>query len=153
MAKGIIFDIEEFALYDGPGIRKTVFFKGCPLRCTWCHNPEGICFNKELLVSKSACINCKRCKSVCSHNVCVACGMCVTVCPLRLRKVCGTVYDAKDLAAELLKDRDFLEKNNGGITISGGEPLAQPEFLWELLERLKPVHTAIETSGHAPLDT
>ena len=150
MAKGVIFDIEEFALYDGPGIRKTVFFKGCPLRCIWCHNPEGMNFNKELMVSKSSCINCKRCTSVCNHKVCVACGMCVAVCPLRLRKVCGAVWEAKDLAADLLKDSDFLEKNHGGITISGGEPLAQPEFLWELLERLKPIHTAVETSGYAP---
>ena len=150
MAKGLIFEIEEFAVHDGPGIRKTVFFKGCPLRCNWCHNPEGISFKKEIMVSKRSCTNCGRCTDVCKEKKCTACGACINACPLRLRKICGTEYEAKELAKELLRGKEILEKSNGGITISGGEPMAQPEFLLELIRELKPVHVAIETSGYAP---
>lgn len=150
MAKGLIFEIEEFAVHDGPDIRKTVFFKGCPLRCNWCHNPEGISFTKEIMVSKGSCTNCGRCIDICREEKCTACGTCVNSCPLRLRKICGTEYEAKDLAKELLRGKEILEKNNGGITISGGEPMAQPEFLLELVRELKPVHIAVETSGYAP---
>lgn len=117
MSKGIIFNIEEFAVHDGPGIRKLVFFKGCPLHCTWCHNPEGISFEKELMVSKS------------------------------IRRIAGDEYEAKDLANILLKGKDVLIGSGGGITISGGEPLAQPEFLFDLIDHLKPLNIAIETSG------
>jgi pyruvate formate lyase activating enzyme len=150
MSKGIIFDIEEFAIQDGPGIRKTVFFKGCPLSCNWCHNPEGISFKKEVMISKGACTHCGRCIDVCTEEECKGCGKCVKVCPLHLRKICGTEYEARDLAKELLKGKEVLEANNGGITISGGEPMAQPIFLLELIKELKPIHTAIETSGYAP---
>ncbi len=122
MARGLIFEIEEFAVHDGPGIRKTVFFKGCPLRCNWCHNPEGMSFEKEIMTGKGTYTN------------------------------CGTEYEAKDLAKELLRGKEFIEKNSGGITISGGEPLAQPEFLLELISELKPIHIAIDTSGYAPLE-
>jgi pyruvate formate lyase activating enzyme len=148
--KGTIFNIEEFAVHDGPGIRKLVFFKGCPLHCSWCHNPEGISFRKELMVSHAACIRCGRCEEVCSSNECIACGECVGVCPLRLRKICGEEIEASDLAAKLLKGKEVLINSGGGITISGGEPLAQPVFLFELLQLLKPLNIAIETSGHAP---
>lgn len=149
MSKGIIFAIEEFAVHDGPGIRKTVFLKGCPLRCNWCHNPEGMSFRKELMISKGACTNCGKCINVCGEEKCTACGKCINVCPLYLRKICGTEYEAKDLAGELLKGKEIFEKSNGGITFSGGEPMAQPEFLLELIDALKPVHIAIETSGYA----
>ncbi|KKS19447.1 MAG: Pyruvate formate-lyase-activating enzyme, partial [Candidatus Roizmanbacteria bacterium GW2011_GWC2_41_7] len=149
MAKGLIFEIEEFAVHDGPGIRKTVFFKGCPLKCNWCHNPEGISFKKEIMVSKGSCINCERCIDVCREEKCTSCGTCINACPLRLRKICGTEYEAKDLAKELLRGKEILEQNNGGITISGGEPMAQPEFLMELIQELKPIHVVIETSGYA----
>jgi pyruvate formate lyase activating enzyme len=149
MVKGIIFDIEEFAVHDGPGIRKTVFLKGCPLKCMWCHNPEGISFTPELMVSRHSCVHCGRCGRVCTHpEGCVNCGECITACPLRLRKLCGTQYSSEDLAGLLLRDVDFLKRNGGGITFSGGEPLAQPQFLLELLERLGGVHKAIETSGY-----
>jgi len=150
VAKGLIFEIEEFAVHDGPGIRKTVFLKGCPLRCNWCHNPEGLSFEKEIMVSRGSCTNCGRCIDVCKEKECSVCGECLKVCPLHLRKICGTEYEAKDLAKELLKGKEILEKNNGGITISGGEPLAQPDFLVELINELKPIHVAIETSGYAP---
>lgn len=147
--KGLVFDIKQFAVFDGPGIRTTVFLKGCPMRCQWCHNPEGMSFNPELMVSYHSCIHCGRCKAVCSHpEKCIACGVCIDVCPLHIRKIVGTYYTASELAAILLRDKDFLKKNQGGITLSGGEPLAQPEFVYELLRELTELHTAIETSGY-----
>lgn len=150
--RGIIFNIEEFAVHDGPGIRKLVFFKGCPLRCTWCHNPEGISFRKELMVSYAACTGCGRCKEVCPNEHCTACGKCVEICPQRLRKICGQEFEAEDLACELLKGKEILLDSGGGITISGGEPLAQPAFLFDLIDRLKPLNVAVETSGYASPD-
>ena len=119
MSKGIIFSIEEFAINDGPGIRTTVFLKGCPLRCAWCHNPEGLSFAPQVMHSHEG------------------------------DRICGEEYTAQALAARLLKDREFFAMNDGGLTVTGGEPLAQPEFLIELLQLLKPVHRVIETSGYA----
>jgi pyruvate formate lyase activating enzyme len=148
--KGLIFNIEEFAVHDGPGIRKLVFFKGCPLHCSWCHNPEGISFRRELMVSYSACLKCGKCTEICTNETCVACEKCVEVCPLRLRKVCGQEVEAHELAEQLLKGKEILTGSGGGITVSGGEPLAQPFFLFELIGYLKQVHVAVETSGYAP---
>lgn len=119
MSKGIIFSIEEFAINDGPGIRTTVFLKGCPLRCAWCHNPEGLSFAPQVMHSHEG------------------------------DRICGEEYTAQTLAARLLKDREFFAMNDGGVTVTGGEPLAQPEFLIELLQLLEPVHRVIETSGYA----
>lgn len=150
--KGFIFNIEEFAVHDGPGIRKLVFFKGCHLRCSWCHNPEGISFRKELMVSRAACILCGKCKEICSHKECIVCGKCVDICPLRLRKICGQEIEAKELAEKLLKGKEVLINSGGGITISGGEPLAQPAFLFDLMRQLKPLNIAVETSGYANND-
>lgn len=121
MAKGIIFDIEELGLHDGPGIRKLLFFKGCSLRCSWCHNPEGISFSKEWIIGQSG-----------------------------ERKICGVEYEAKELAKKLLKGKDTLVDSGGGITLTGGEPLAQPDFLFDLISYLEPLNIAIETSGYAP---
>jgi pyruvate formate lyase activating enzyme len=147
--KGRIFNIEEFAVHDGPGIRKLVFLKGCPLKCTWCHNPEGISFKKEMMISRQSCIDCGRCREVCDHDECIVCSKCSLVCPLQLRKICGEDYEAADLAKKLLKGKEVLVNSGGGITFSGGEPLAQPEFLFEMIRKLKPVHIAVETSGYA----
>ena len=153
MAKGIIFDIKEFAVFDGPGIRTTVFFKGCPLRCRWCHNPEGFAFGKELMKSISACTHCGACEKVC-HNTeaCIACGTCAGLCPLGLRRIAGTEYEAADLAEKLLRNAAYLQANDGGYTISGGEPAAQEEFLLELLALLRGNHRAVQTSGFCSND-
>lgn len=146
---GTIFDIKQLAVFDGPGIRTTVFMKGCPLRCKWCHNPEGLSFQPQLMVSAQGCKGCGRCKDVCpSPEHCISCGRCVVACPLRLRKISGTEYTAEALAKKLWKDEGIFRMNGGGVTLSGGEPTAQPEFVIELLERLEGIHRAIETCGY-----
>ncbi|NSW92490.1 MAG: glycyl-radical enzyme activating protein [Firmicutes bacterium] len=152
MAKGIIFDIQEFTVHDGPGIRITVFFKGCPLRCVWCHNPEGLSFWPELMVRKASCINCGKCRQGCTHEECRPFGLCTKVCPRGLIKIVGETVDSTELATKLKKREEFLQKNGGGITLSGGEPLAQPEFLVDLLKEIKPMHTVVETSGYGRPD-
>lgn len=152
MSKGLIFKIEEFAVHDGPGIRKLVFLKGCPLCCNWCHNPEGISYEKELMVSYSACKNCGRCVIACKNPKCISCGTCVDVCPDNLRKISGEETEASKLAQKLLKGIDILARTGGGITISGGEPLAQPDFLFDLMHELKPANIVVETSGYAAED-
>lgn len=150
---GTIFDIKQFAVFDGPGIRTTVFLKGCPLRCEWCHNPEGLSFKPQIMVSKSACTHCGRCEAVCpSPSRCLVCGKCVRACPAGLRRICGKRVEAADLAVKLLKDREYLEKQGGGVTFSGGEPTAQGEFLLECLRLLRPMHRAVETSGYCDTD-
>ena len=151
-AEGIIFEIREFCLHDGPGIRTTVFFKGCPLRCAWCHNPEGLSHAPQLLVNRSTCTRCGACLAVCAHpELCVACGACVAVCPQGCRRLCGRRISSETLAKELLKSRDFHTRYEGGITFSGGEPLTQIDFLEELAARLRPIHLTLETSGYASL--
>ena len=146
--KGIVFDIKEFAVFDGPGIRTTVFLKGCPLRCQWCHNPEGISPRPELMVSRSACIHCGACEAVCRNKgECIACGACVPVCRGGYRRISGTEWDSDSLAERLLKDRDVYSSFNGGITFSGGEPLLQWPFVREVIGKLNGLHIAVETSG------
>jgi len=149
MAKGIIFDIKEFTIQDGPGIRITVFFKGCSLRCQWCHNPEGLSFEPELMVRESSCIHCGKCRIGCGHAECKSFSRCLKICPLGLVKAVGAGFDSSELAVKLKMYQDFIKINQGGITLSGGEPLAQPEFLIDLLRELKPLHTAVETSGYS----
>ena len=147
----MVFDIKEFAVFDGPGIRTTVFLKGCPLRCQWCHNPEGLSFHRELMVSKNGCLHCGRCEKSCiygGYKNCRLCGKCVSACPLRLRKICGQEYTSQELVQRLKKDEEFLKKNNGGVTFSGGEAFSQPSFLKEVLLKLPDMHKAVETSGY-----
>ena len=148
MTEGTVFDLKEFAVFDGPGIRTTVFMKGCPLRCRWCHNPEGLSPEPQLMVSVAACVHCGACKKVCGHpDHCVACGACIPVCRLGLRKIAGTRWTAEALAARLRKDRDFYTSTGGGVTFSGGEPLLQWDFVSAVIDQLDGIHTAVETSG------
>lgn len=150
---GTIFDIKQMAVFDGPGIRTTVFLKGCPLRCAWCHNPEGLEFQPQLMVSPNGCIQCGKCKEVCQGNEnCILCGECVRVCPLHLRKICGVEYTVEELAKKLLRDKEVLEMNDGGVTFSGGEPTNQPLFLLEVLKKIRGMHRAIETCGYCAPD-
>ena len=147
---GCIFEVREFCVHDGPGIRTTVFFKGCPLRCLWCQNPEGLAFAPELLLNGRACLECGCCRTVClSPGHCTACGRCAEVCPAGKRVIAGRRVEVETLARQLLRDREFLASSGGGVTFSGGEPLAQPEFLFALCDALPGVHRVLETSGFA----
>lgn len=145
-----IFDLKEFAVHDGPGIRQTVFFKGCPLRCQWCHNPEGLSPYPQLMYSRSSCIHCGKCREVCpaSEDACTACGRCVEVCPLGLRQIVGHTVSPEQLADRLRVNSGYYASVGGGVTFSGGEPLMQGEFLLELLPLIPDMHTAIETCGY-----
>lgn len=146
---GIVFDVKEFAVYDGPGIRTTVFMKGCPLRCQWCHNPEGLSPKPQLMVSRAACVDCGACRKVCVNEECVSCGKCIPYCRLGLRKIAGQRIEADVLAKKLLRGRKLMEETGGGVTFSGGEPLMQWDFVEEVISHLDGLHTAIETSGYA----
>ncbi|MDO4740059.1 MAG: glycyl-radical enzyme activating protein [Eubacteriales bacterium] len=147
--KGLIFDIKEFAVYDGPGIRTTVFMKGCPLRCRWCHNPEGLEMRPQLMVSVGACTRCGACKEHCTHEECVSCGECIPYCRAGLRRLCGEWTEPEELAARLLRDRSLWRSSGGGVTFSGGEPLLQWPFVRETAALLEGEHAAVETSGFA----
>lgn len=147
---GRVFSIEEFSVYDGPGIRTTVFFKGCPLKCTWCHSPEGQSFEKEILKSPNGCLECKCCEKVCeNYPNCILCEKCIKACPRNLIRVSGTDYTVKELATLLRKNFKILNMNDGGLTFSGGEPLSQGKFLLELIKEIKgETSLAIQTSGY-----
>ena len=147
--KGIIFDIKEFTVHDGPGIRITVFLKGCPLRCAWCHNPEGLNSEPELMIKSALCEKCGRCTAGCAHNECKPYGKCLYACPKGLISVAGRIVDSNYLSKTLYENIDFLNINGGGITLSGGEPLMQYDFTIDLLKNLNGIHRAIQTSGYA----
>ncbi len=163
--KGIIFDIKRFALHDGPGLRTTVFLKGCPLSCSWCHNPESREFSPALLFRPSRCISCLRCVEACpegaisagkdhpdtDYRLCSACGRCVAVCPSEAREIVGREYTVPEIMEEIRRDRVFHDESGGGATFSGGEPLAQPGFVSSLLQACRDngIHTALDTSGYA----
>ena len=147
--KGVIFDIKEMAVHDGPGIRTTVFFKGCPLRCKWCHNPEGLSSKPQLMYKEARCVKCGRCMTKCSHPECQPFGRCIHICPQNCLEIAGRTVDAKELAKELKQNAKILGDSFGGFTFSGGEPLSQPEFLTALMNELKDYHLCIETSGYA----
>lgn len=149
---GVIFDIKEMAVHDGPGIRTTVFLKGCPLRCKWCHNPEGLSAQPQLMYKEARCVKCGRCMTKCVHPECQPYGRCLRVCPQDCLEIAGKRVDAGALAKELKAGADILGDSFGGFTFSGGEPLAQPEFLLALTETLRDYHLCIETSGYAKSD-
>lgn len=168
MSSAVIFDIKRFAVHDGDGIRTTVFFKGCPLRCLWCHNPEGLSARSQLSYQHSRCTGCGSCASVCpagahmlvktpggrfEHHIdrtrCSACGKCAEVCPGHALRVYGQEVTVDELLPVLLEDKEFYVQTGGGVTLSGGEALLQPKFCAELLAKLKKhgIHTAVDTCG------
>ncbi|BBO83845.1 glycyl-radical enzyme activating protein [Desulfosarcina ovata subsp. sediminis] len=163
--EAIIGDIGRYAIHDGPGIRTTVFFKGCPMHCPWCHNPEFIRPQPEILFYADRCIGCGECVDRCPESAidlnapqridrrrCTACGECTPTCPTRALAVAGTRYGVEDLVAVLLRDRLFYDASGGGVTLSGGEPTLQMAFMARLLRRLKAegLHTVLETGGFFP---
>ena len=152
---GTVFSIEEFSVYDGPGIRTTVFLKGCPLRCSWCHNPEGQEKSSEIVRSPNGCISCGKCEehAVNFDGRTKYTKESILNCPKNLLRICGEEYEPDTLCRKLLKNEQIL-KNGGGITFSGGEPFMQSDFLFECLTLLKgKLHTAIQTSGYCSKDT
>ena len=158
--KGIITGIKRLAVHDGDGLRTTVFFKGCPLRCIWCHNPETFSFDKEIAFYKNKCIGCGSCIEECTvgaltkdlffKDKCINCGKCNEACPSDARSVCGTEYEAYVLADKILEDLQFFKNGNGGVTLSGGECLAQTDFAVELAKILynKGISVDIDTCGY-----
>lgn len=166
---GILFDIRRYSIHDGPGIRTTVFFKGCPLNCWWCHNPEGKLPEIEIYLRDNRCIRCGACLDVCEpgaiyrHNdsfevnrlLCTFCGACVQECYAEARELVGKRMTVAEVLEEIERDRPFYEQSGGGVTFSGGEPLFQPAFLAAMLQacRSQGIHTALDTCGYASWET
>lgn len=150
---GLVFDIEEFAVFDGPGIRCAVFLKGCPLRCMWCHNPEGLEPRPQRVVTQSLCMHCGACDAVCpSPEKCIGCGKCVNVCPKGCIRIAGTRMTARKVADKIARQAKILAMNGGGVTFSGGEVLLQSDFVIAVRKLVPDVHALIETSGFASED-
>ena len=153
MNKALIFDIQRGSFVDGPGIRTTVFFKGCNLSCKWCHNPESQSNKKQLMFYKDKCTNCGKCKTVCHFNLekCDFCGKCTLYCPNDAKEICGKVYTVEEVLCEILKDKTYYGET-GGVTFSGGECMLQIDFLVEILKQCKQngIHTAVDTAGNVP---
>lgn len=166
MEKGIIFNIQKFSIHDGPGIRTTVFFKGCPLRCKWCSNPESQLEKIQILHDESKCTHCRTCVQTCPQHAiskkisihfehCIGCLQCVNACPTNALTFEGEQKTVDEIVDICMQDIDFYEESGGGVTISGGEGMAQPVFLKALVEKLKEkqLHLAIETTGYVPSET
>lgn len=157
MNKANIFDIQRSSFVDGPGIRTTVFFKGCNLRCKWCHNPESQSFDKQMMFYKDKCTGCGKCREVCPNHLqsCDFCGKCELYCPAEARKICGREYTSDEVLAEVIKDKAFYDNSGGGVTFSGGECMLQLDFLREILEKCKSagIHTAVDTAGNVPWES
>ena len=167
---GMIFDIQHFSLHDGPGVRSTIFFKGCSLSCTWCSNPESQQTVPQILYFQNLCTLCGACIASCPHDalcseaesirkhndLCQACGQCISVCTSKARSLSGNVESVDEICSEVREHWRIFMHSGGGITCSGGEPLTQPAFLKELLSKLHDelgFHTCLDTSGYAPWKT
>ena len=151
--KGLIFSIEEFAVFDGEGIRVNVFFKGCPLRCRWCHNPEGWENKIQLVKNSNGCLNCGICEKICpSPDNCTLCSNCIINCPRGLIRKSGMWISSEELSKKLLSFESILKLSGGGLTFSGGEVLMQADFLKEVLDKVSSMHRVIETSGYGNSD-
>ncbi|MBY8990815.1 MAG: glycyl-radical enzyme activating protein [Candidatus Lokiarchaeota archaeon] len=164
--RGFIFNIQRFSTEDGPGIRTTVFFKQCPLNCLWCHNPESILKERQLEWFKHKCIGCNTCIDICKYKclsfnenglviereICIRCGDCSDECPSTALHMWGEYWDLNDLYSEIQKDKVYYTQSKGGITVSGGEPTVQSEFILKFLKLCKEnsIHTALDTCGYAP---
>lgn len=169
MSAPLIFDIKRYSINDGPGIRATVFFKGCPLHCLWCHNPESLSGKTQKLFSASRCIGCGECCRICAvaatrltpdgvatdSELCTLCGRCEEVCPTLASEMSGRRYSIDELLAIIEKERPFFDQSRGGVTFSGGEPLLYPAYLLEILKACgrQGIHTAIDTSGFVKRET
>lgn len=165
---GTIFDIKRFAVHDGPGIRTTVFFKGCPLRCLWCHNPESVKIQRQIVFFENKCIGCGECFKRCPNKAieatlqgrkyyrdkCTLCGTCVEYCYAEATVMQGKIVEVEEVIEEVKKDMPFYENSGGGVTLSGGEPTMQPEFCIAILQESKKagMHTALDTSGYVKFD-
>jgi pyruvate formate lyase activating enzyme len=166
MTTGVVFDVKRFSIHDGPGIRTTVFLKGCPLTCSWCHNPESQDRTPELMLRPNRCIHCGACVDACARgaitwrdgaprtdaNLCTLCGACVEVCYAEARQMVGRAMTVAEVMHRVERDVAFYDESEGGVTFSGGEPLLQADFLLALLEacQARGIHTAVDTSGFAP---
>jgi pyruvate formate lyase activating enzyme len=165
---GTIINIQKYSIHDGPGIRTTVFFKGCPLNCWWCHNPESQNPTPEIMFFKEKCTGCGMCLKRCPQNAldlvegypvtseinCTLCGKCSDFCPSSARELVGKDISVKDLTREIIKDEIFYEESNGGVTFSGGEPLMHADYLNDVLKicKDKNIHTTIDTCGYADFE-
>ena len=157
----MITGIQKYSIHDGKGTRTTVFFKGCPLSCKWCHNPETQSFDRQLYFYKERCLGCNACQKVCKYqaafdlNKCIACGECVEACNYSARKICGQNIEIDELVDEIMKDEPFYESSGGGVTLSGGEVLAtNMDDLKKLMQKLhrNGISINIDTCGYAPFD-
>lgn len=150
--KGMLFNIQKFSVQDGPGLRTTVFFKGCNLRCRWCHNPESWKPEPQLLHFAEKCTGCGLCWQVCTRETCILCGECAETCIAGARSLCGKEYTVEEVMTQVRKDRPFYDKSGGGVTFSGGECMLQPDFLGALLGtcRQEGISTAVDTAGCVP---
>lgn len=159
--KANIVEIKRFAVHDGDGIRTTVFFKGCSLKCLWCHNPETLSPKRQIAFYRHKCVSCRKCAAVCGCHIflenihrldrtkCTMCGKCAAACPQNALEILGTEMSTDEICTALLKDKDFYNESNGGITLSGGECLLQSEACFEILKIMKQneINTAVDTCG------
>jgi len=152
----MIFDIQRSSFVDGDGVRTTVFFKGCNLKCKWCHNPEGISKSIQKLFYKDKCTSCGKCQDVCPSNQknCTLCGKCTLYCPNDAIEICGMEYTVNELFDEIIRDKNYYDASNGGVTFSGGECMLQIDVLSEILKLCKQacINTAVDTAGNVPYE-